>query len=182
MPDIFEPFIRTFFENGFGDVIVFIFTSAIFYAIISKSKIFGESTLIAGIISLISAFLISFWIPVFTGFSFISSLSAFFTQATAILLFIIIGFLAASFFYPDMPKMLADQFTKRSTLYTMLALAIALFVTSGLVSSFWSVFPPSAPGTPVLPTDVIVVAAGLIIFVTVLLIGANIASGGIHGG
>lgn len=175
--DIFQPAIKWFFEIGFGNVIVFILITAIFYAILRKIKLLGESEMINAVIAIIAAFLVGFWIPIYTGFSFVSSMAAFFAQSTAFLLFIIISFLLASFFYPDMVGMLTSQFQKRTTLYIMMALGLSLLIMSTLVSSFWSVFPPAKPGTSP-PTDILVVTAAIIVFIVVLLIASSVGRGG----
>jgi hypothetical protein len=177
MTDIFTPAIKWFFEIGFGNVFVFILTTAIFYAVLRKTKILGESEMINAVIAIVAAFLVGFWIPIYTGFSFVSSLSAFFAQSTVFLLFIIISFLLASFFYPDLVGMLTAQFQRRTTLYMMMGMGIALLVMSTLVSSFWSVVPPAKPGsTP--PTDILLITAAVIIFVVVLFIAAAVGRGG----
>jgi len=176
--DIFTPAIKWFFEIGFGNVFVFILTTAIFYAVLRKVKILGESEMINAVIAVIAAFLVAFWIPIYTGFSFVSSMSAFFAQSTAILLFIMIAFLLAGFFYPNLAGMLTDQFKTRGTLYIMIGLGLALLIMSTLVASFWSVFPPAKPGTVAPSTDILLVTAAVIIFVVVLLIAASVGKGG----
>jgi len=175
MPDIFEPVIRKLFDIGFGNVIIFFLSSAIFYALLRKSKILGESEAINGTVAIITAFLIGFWFPIFTGVSLVPSLTAFFSQATAMLIFIIAGFLMAAIFYPNLTDMLTEQFARRTTLYVMLALAVALFITSGLVSSLWSMASvPKKPGeAPGQSPDIYLIAAALILFIAVLLIGAS---------
>lgn len=175
--DIFTPALKWFFEIGFGNVFVFILVTALFYAIFRKGKILGESELINGAIAIIAAFFVAFWIPIYTGYSFVSSLSAFFAQSTAILLFLLISFLMAGFFYPDLVGMLADQFKSRHTLFIMMGLGLALLVASTLISSFWSVFPPSKPGTTP-STDIIMVTAAIIVFIVVLIIAAAVGRGG----
>jgi hypothetical protein len=176
--DIFTPAIKWFFEIGFGNVFVFILTTAIFYAVMRKAKVLGEKEMINGVVAMIAAFMVSFWIPIYTGFSFVSSLSAFFAQSTAIFLFFMISFLAASFFYPDLAGMLTEQFRKRTTLYVMLGLGIGLLVTSTLISSFWSVSPPAKPGAAAPATDILLVSAAVIIFVVILIIAAAAGRGG----
>jgi hypothetical protein len=176
--DIITPAFKWLFEIGFGNVFVFILATAIFYAVFKKSKILGESDVISGSIAIVAAFLISFWIPIYTGFSFVSSLSAFFAQATALLLFLTISFLMASFFYPDLMGMLTRLFESRHTLFVMMGLGIALLVTSTLVTSFWSVFPPATAGSITPSTDILIIVAAVIVFIVVLAIAASVGSVG----
>jgi hypothetical protein len=179
MPDIFEPVIRKLFDIGFGNVIIFFLSSAIFYALLRKTRILGDSEMINGTVAVLTAFMIGFWFPIFTGTTLVTSMSAFFAQATTVLIFIIVGFLMAGIFYPDLAGMLAEQFKHRTTLYVMLALAIMLFITSGLVSSLWSaVVTPRKPGEPAgASPDIYLIGAALILFIVVLLVGASAAIG-----
>jgi hypothetical protein len=178
--DIIQPALKWFFELGFGNVLVFVLTTAIFYAILRKAKILGESELINAAIAIIAAFFVGFWIPIYTGYSFAASMSAFFAQSTAIFLFLIISFLVAGFFYPNLTEMLTEQFKYRHTLYVMIGLGIALLVMSTLVSSFWSVFPPTQPGAVTPSRDILLVTAAVIIFIVILLIAASVGTGGGH--
>ena len=68
--------------------------------------------------------------------------------------------------------MLAERFTRRSALSAMIALGIAILVTSGLMSTFWSGLygGGGAPGQPMPSTDVILLSAGLIILLVILII------------
>ena len=177
MTDIFEPVIRKLFDLGFGNVIVFFLVSAIIYAILRKSKMLGESELVNGVISVIAAFLVGFWFPIITGVTLVPSLTAFFAQSTTMLIFIVVGFLFASIFYPNMTEMLMEQFKRRTTLYTMIALALALLITSGLISTMWSLASvPKKPGeSPGVSSDVSLIAAAVIIFIVILLIGGSAA-------
>lgn len=176
--DLITPALKWFFEIGFGNVLVFILTSAIFYAMARRSKVLGESELINGLIAIVAAFFVAFWIPIYTGFSFVSSMSAFFAQSTAILLFLVISFLIAGFFYPDLVGMLAAEFKSRHTLFVMMGLGLALLIMSTMVSSFWSVFPPAKPGTSP-STDLLIITAAVIVFVVILLIAASVGRGGL---
>jgi DMSO/TMAO reductase YedYZ heme-binding membrane subunit len=173
--------IKWFFEIGFGNVFVFILTTAIFYAVIRKSKILGESEVINGVIALIAGFLVGFWVPIYSGFSLVPSLSAFFAQSTVFLLFIIISFLLAGFFYPDLMGMLMSQFKSRHVLFIMMGLGIGLLVMSTLITSIWSVIPSAKPGAGgVAPsTDILIITAAIIIFVIILMVASSLGRGGI---
>jgi len=174
MADILEPMVKKFTES-FSSVLIFVFVFTIFYAILRKSKVFGESPAMNGAVSFVAAFLVT-WFSV-SIMPLTTALSTFFTQGTALLLFIIFGIIAASLFYPDLPKMLADQFKSRGTLWIMIILGMVLFVTSGIISVFWAqATQPPKPGETRPATDVVIVSAAIIIFVVVLAIAA--AGGG----
>ncbi len=171
--NIFEPIIRRLIEVGFYEFLLFLFSLAMFYALLKKSKVLGESPLINAVIAFVGAFLV-FGYPVIIGISLTMPLTTFFTQAVIWILLIFVGLLLASFFYKDLPGMLAEQFKRRTTLYEMLAVGLVLLVTSGLISVLWQgVAAPAAPGAPTPPQDVLLIAAGVIIFIVVILIGAS---------
>lgn len=177
MSSPFEIVVQNMVNLGFYNFIFpFIITSAIFYALLRRSKVFGESIVVNAVVSLSIAFMI-FGYPVIAGVSLATPLATFFTQATVWLLIIFVGIIIASLFYPNLSDMLTKQMTHRTTLFMMIALAIALFVTSGLVTVFTGTFnKPVTPGSPPsIPTDVILIAAGLIIFIVLLLIATAIA-------
>jgi predicted neutral ceramidase superfamily lipid hydrolase len=176
MADLFKETITKMIDLGIFNIFLFCLALAIFYAIIRKSKIFGENIAVNGVIAAMAAFFI-FAFPSIFGADLITPMSKFFTQGLTMILFIIFGFIAASLFYPNLPGMLAKQFERRSTLYIMIALGITLFVTSGLIAAF-TTSPPPKPGTVGPPTDIILVAAGVIIFIVVLIVASSIGKGG----
>lgn len=175
MANVFIEGISRLVGIGAFEILVFILSIAIFYALLRKSQLFGDSVATNGAISFIIAFLIIAFTAL-SGFRFGPPFSAFFSQGLVILLFIIFGFVGASLFYPDLTKMLAEQFTRRTALYVMIGFGIALFVTSGSINVFFaSPTGPPKPGESAIPTDVIILSASLIIFVVILLIAAAVA-------
>lgn len=174
MADVFQPVIDQLIGLGFLNALMLLFFSVILYAVLKKSKILGESDVLNGIIAFIAAFFV-FIFPFITGINLIPNFSVFFTQTVVILLFLIIGFIMAALFYPDMPSFLAEHFTHRSILSTMIALALALFIISGLVTSLLASFtsPKLGGGGTGPSSDVLIIAAGLIIFVVVLIVASS---------
>ncbi|MCD6371232.1 MAG: hypothetical protein J7L39_00750 [Candidatus Aenigmarchaeota archaeon] len=167
-------------DIGFFDILTFALVSAIFYGLLKKSKIFEGNVFLDGVVSIVIGFFTLLY-KIVTGVSLLAPLATFFTQWFSVLLAFFIGAIVASMFYPDLPKMLGEQFKRRSTLWAMIALGIGLFVTSGLISTFISGLggggqgkPGTAPGPP---TDVIIIGAGLIIFIVILLIAASTTRG-----
>ncbi|MEM7825389.1 MAG: hypothetical protein QW412_00840 [Candidatus Aenigmatarchaeota archaeon] len=179
MVDLFTQIVEQLDKLGFFNFFIpWLVTLAIMYAILQKSKVLGESTLINGVVALSIAFMV-FAFPVLSGFSLATPLSLLFTQTTSILLFFFVGFLFASLFYPNLTQFLVQQFTRRTTLFAMIGLGIALFITSGLVGTFWSsASKPPEPGKAGLPQDVIYLTVGIILFVVVLMIASSLARTG----
>lgn len=173
MPNIFEPVATKILELGILDFFVFIIVAAVFYALLKKSKILGGSPVVDGAVAISIAFFVFLyrWI---TGFGLVNPFSMLFTQATAILLLFVFGFLAASMFYPDMIKWLPQTFAKsRSMLIIMIVIGLTLVITSGLIAVFWTT-PPTQPGAAGPQANIILIAAGLIIFVVIVIVASAV--------
>ncbi len=173
----FDAVVQTMINLGFYNFIFpFIITAAILYALLRKSKVLGESVVINAVLALSVAFMI-FGYPVIVGVSLATPLATFFTQATVFIIIVFVGFMLASLFYPNLGTFLTERIKSRSILFLMVVLAIALFVTSGLITVFvGNLGKPAAPGSaPTTPTDVILIAAGLIIFIVLLIVATGIA-------
>ena len=177
MADIFKPVIEKMVDLGMGNLFIFMLGAAVFYALLKKSQVLGESEMINGIISILAAFMI-FWFPSLIGMSLVVPMTQFFTQSLVILLFLVFAFMASSMFYPDLQKVLGEMFTRRSTLWVMIVGGILLFITSGLIQTLWagSMTPPK-PGEVRVSSTISVVAAGLLVFVAVILIASASLSG-----
>jgi len=173
--NIFEPVIRRMYDLGILNAFLLFMFAAIFFAVLNKSKVLGESVAINAIVSFIVSFFI-FIAPIIIGVNLLPNISLFFLQSASILLFVFMALLLSSFFYPDLPQMLAKQFVRRTTLWAMLGLGAALFVTSGLVSSFWRI--GGGDAATGVSSDVIVIAAGLVLFVVFLMIASAATRGG----
>lgn len=185
MDSLFQPIVQKLIDLGFYEFFFpWLITAAIFYGLFSKSKILGESHVLNGAISLAIAFLI-FGFPVVTGVSISLPLSMFFMQATTIILFLVVGFLFASLFYPDLLSFLPKAFARRSVLWIMIVAGVALFITSTLVTVFTQPLTnktrqtsPTGEIIPAPPQDVIIIAAGVIIFIVLIVIASAVVSSG----
>lgn len=174
-----ENLVTNLLNLGAYDIILFAFFAALFYAVLRKTKILGDSPVLLGVISLGLSFLI-FGFPVITGAgSLLFNFTTFFTQIGVIGVVFLVAFLLASFFYPNMPEMLAKSFTHRSALVAMIALVIVLFLTSGLVQVFWqaTLSPPSnsisSKAAPI-PQNILLFVAGISIFMIMIIIAAYV--------
>jgi hypothetical protein len=177
MAGIIENLINNLLEKGFFDILGFALVTAIFYGLLKKTKVLGESVVINGVVSIVAGFFI-FGAPVLAGYKpLIYALSAFFTQATMWLLMFLLAFLAAAFFYPNMAEWLPKVIFRRTMLWVMLGLAFGLLVMSGFISVLWEtmVTPLGSPSTkePGPAQDTYILVAGLIVFVILIIIAAS---------
>lgn len=181
MADIFQPFIQKLVDFGFYSFFFpWIVTTAIMYGLLRKSKVFGDSATMNGTIALSVAFLI-IGFPLLFGNPtvFALPLATFFTQATVVILFLAVGFIMASFFYPNLTGFLTGAMKHRSLLGAMIAVAFGLFITSGLLNILLSNFNrPSPTGEQTgPPLDVVTISSGIVIFVVVIIIATVVARG-----
>jgi hypothetical protein len=177
MSDVFAPIVTRLVSLGFFNLLTFILAMTLIYALLRQRKIFGDNALINATIAFSIAFFI-FAYPIITGISLVTPITTFLSQAFVFILVFFIGFLVASIFYPDFPKVLSDFFKSRNVLFSMIALSVALFVTSGLVGVIY-IYSSSGPSNqPSAPRENILLIAGLIIAVVLLLIAGSIRSGG----
>lgn len=171
MANVFETVVQKLIEVGFYDLLIFIISLTIFYAILRKVKILGESPIVNAALAFSIAFLI-FGYPVIVGFSLTLPLVTFFTQSFVWILVFFIGFLIASFFYPDLPKFLAEKFTSRSMISIAIVIGLVSVIISGLIGVLWAT-PPGEGGIQI-PLDTTIIAAGVIIFVILLIVAASV--------
>lgn len=174
MVNVFELLIQRLVEVGFYDVLIFIIALAIFYAILRKVKILGDSPIVNAALAFCIAFLI-FGFPVIVGFSLTLPFVTFFTHSFVWILIFFVGMLIASFFYPELPKFLAEKFTSRSMISIALVIGLATIIISGMIGVIFAT-PPSEGGGIVLPMDTIAIAGGIIIFVILLIVAGSVAT------
>ncbi len=180
----FEALAQKLIELHFHDFLLpALITATILYGLLRKTKILGDSPVINGVLSLSIAFLI-FIFPQITGIALGGPLASFFTQAMVWILIILVGILLASFFYPNLTKMLTELFTRRTTFYIMIALGIALFITSGLLTAMiggvrlGARAPSNETAAPTTThIDIIIMAVGLILFIILIMIASAIGRG-----
>ena len=180
-PTGFEVAIEKLIEVGFYDFFVpFIITSILIFALLKKSKILGENTAVNGIIAITIGLLIMGF-PVLIGLSFTTQFATFFAQAMAWILILVVAAVIASVFYPDLNETLKSLGKSKNFLFIMLAMAMAIFVTSGLVGVFTLPGNEAATGieaeTPAPQTDIIIILAALIIFMVLMVVATAIVAG-----
>jgi len=183
MADIFSNAISFLLEKGFFNLLLWLFFSAIFYAILRRTKIFGESAVINGIVALTASFFI-FAFPYITGLSYIYNFSLYFAQISLFALVLVFALLLASFFYPNLWEFIQKTFQHRTQIWVMFALAFILLITSNLIGIL--TLPLSGqsssgsgkglPESPV-PQTVIIFLASIFIFLVLILIAASSVRG-----
>jgi hypothetical protein len=172
-----ESVIKNFLSLGVYDVILFAFISALFYGVLRKSKILGDSAVLNGIVAIGVAFLFLGY-PIITGTpSLLTSIVTFFTQVSIIAIIFLISFLIASFFYPNLTEMLTKKFTHRTTLFALLALGFILFLSSAAEVLWQPMLKPPSPSSPNIPKNITLFIAGISVFMLMLIIAASVVRG-----
>lgn len=129
---VFQQAIETLIELGFYKFFLpFILISAIVYAVLRKSQLFGESPIISGIISMSIAFFV-FGLPVLGGLSLVKPLTSFFGQITVVILIISFGLLMTGLFVPDLMGKLGEWATGGGIVWWMIVIVLLIAVSSGL--------------------------------------------------
>jgi len=172
MENIFATVVQRFVDFGFYDLLIFVLALTIFYAILKRSKVLGESTLINGVISFAVAFMV-FGYPVIIGYSLVTPFVSMFTQTTVFIMVFIIAFLIASLFYPDMPKFLAESFKTRGMIMNALAIGVGIAIMSGAVSVLWNA-PKGNEGLPGAPTELSIMAGAVIVLIIILILASSV--------
>ena len=127
MPDIFTSVIQKLQEIGaFNFLFPYILTSAIFYGLLRKSKIFGEpetNVAVNGVVSLVAAFMVLAY-PILSGVSIEGLLPPFFMQGLVVLLvFMIVLMIMGMFLPPNLPKVLSEGLLQGNKALAILLIA-----------------------------------------------------------
>lgn len=173
MENVFRLMIEKLIEIGFYEFLIFILGLGMFYAVMKRSKFFNELRFLPEVLSLVIAFLI-FGFPVLLNFSYVLPITKMFTQFFLFILIFFIGFMLASFFYPDLPTFLAGHFNTRSLLSISIVIAIAGAIVSG---SFQVIFasPPDEGGEPRVDSNLVTLTSGIVVFVILIIVAGAIS-------
>ncbi|MEM5815583.1 MAG: hypothetical protein QXL14_00845 [Candidatus Aenigmatarchaeota archaeon] len=166
---------------GFFNFLIFIIAFTALYAILKNKKIVSGNPIINGLLAFSFAFFV-FIYPIISGINIVVPFSAFITQATIIGTVFFLGILLASVFYPNILEFLQKTFTSRNILFGMIALSLALFVTSGLITIIYTSPSIGNEKTTISaknrgPDELSILIAGLIIVFVILLIASHISKG-----
>ena len=112
MANIFQIAVERLVDIGFYNFLLpFILFTTVLYAVLKKTQMLGDSPVIHGIIS-VTAGLFVFGVPVILGADLSGGLTTFLTQGVIGILVVIVGFLIASFFVPNLTEKLPEMFQK----------------------------------------------------------------------
>ncbi|MCD6483295.1 MAG: hypothetical protein J7K83_03455 [Candidatus Aenigmarchaeota archaeon] len=187
--NVFENVAQQLAEAGFFTYFLpFIIFTAFAYALLKRSKVFGDSVVLNGVLAF-SLGLLVFGSPFLLGIDLSRALSLFFVQAFSFLLVFFIGILISALFYPDLLKVLEETMKRRTTMYAMIALGLALFIISGLFSITYepgnqSVSTENGGGSGYISEQksnlrgLYILTTVLIIFIVIILIAGYVAKGG----
>ncbi len=144
MPSIFETVILNMRETGmFQFLLPFMLSSAIFYGMLRKSKIFGEPREVLSInavVALVASFMV--WAsPILLGIDMEMYLASFFLQGITATLVILVGLLIVSMFFPpdlgvQLAKTLNTQRVVGGILIIGLLVSVGLLFSSGMINIF----------------------------------------------
>lgn len=148
----FETVILRMRETGmFQFLLPFMLSSAIFYGLLRKSKIFGEPREVVSVnavVALIASFMV--WAsPILLGIDIEMHLASFFVQGVSATLVILVGLLIVSMFFPpdlaaQLGKALNTQKTVGGLLIFGILVATAVLVSSGMINIFLPKWLPAA--------------------------------------
>jgi len=172
----FEEAANFLIESGFINFLVpSILSFVFFYVLFEKLKLTTNKFLNALVSFSIS--LLVFIYPLISGMNIALALSYFFAQSFSFILVLVVGFLLASLFYPDLPKKLSIFFRTRGILAGMISLGVVFFLLSGLISVL---FPTSSTSSQYQQTQTVTdeltkfgVLIGLLAVFGVIMIAAS---------
>ncbi len=134
MANIFQIAVERLVDVGFYNFLLpFILFTTLLYAVLTKTKILGESPVVIGIIS-VSVGLMVFGLPVIAGVNLTQPLTAFLSQAAVFILVLVMAFLIGSFFYPNIMEKINEIFKLPGPFTWLLWIVIAAAVSVGLFS------------------------------------------------
>lgn len=169
-------------QLGFFQLLLFVLTSAVFYGLLRKAKLFGEpgqNIVVNGVVSLVAAFMV--WsAPTILGIDIQTATTTFFVQGISATLVVMVSLMITGMFAPEgLGKVLQENLKGKfltAVLVVGLIVGLGIFFASGVSNMFF----PSGSLTSGLNTDTItVIIIGVLMVVSVLVIvGIGGASGG----
>ncbi len=169
MVNIFQVAVERLVEIGFYNFLLpFILFTTVLYAVLRKTKVLGESVVIHGIISVVAGMFV-FGVPVILGTSIVPALTAFLTQGAIVLVVVLVAFLIASFFYPNIIEKLPDVFKGGGPAAWIVWATIAFAVSAGLFSIIGNPFKSLLKAIKV-PAELMTVTVAIFVILIILLI------------
>ena len=184
MVNPFETVILKLKDLGFFQFLLpFMLSSAIFYGLLRKSRLFGEpekNITVNAVISLTIAFMI--WAsPIILGINLQESLSKFFVQGMIGTLIILLGLMAAGAAFPKgLGETLGEKLKSGSRFWIGVIAAgifggIVILFTSGMIDIF---FPGFTTGEMEIPSDlmisiIVLIVLAVAVFAVVFFVGGE---------
>ncbi len=143
MPDVFTPVIQKLGEIGaFKFLFPYLLTSAIFYGLLRKSRVFGEperNVAVNAVVALVASLMVWAY-PVLAGVDIQTQLSTFFTQGLVVtLVFMLALMIVGMFLPPNLSEYLANNVFKGNKTWSVVAIGIFFaFIILG-TSGLWNV-------------------------------------------
>jgi len=182
MTNLFQRLILKWQELGFFQFLFpFMLSSAIFYGLLRKSRIFaamrGEEETPTEVVNAVVALVASFMIwayPILIGIDIGEALSAFFMQGMVVMLFVSVGIMIAGMFHPNIQDIFKENYKWAALVMVFLfvIVGIGLVLTSGLweVFGLGDVFGGGGVGSDLSDTIVSLVGLGLVFGVVMLIV------------
>lgn len=181
MANPFDFVIARLNQLGFFQLLLFVLTSAVFYGLLRKSRLFGDAdrnVVVNGVISLVAAFMV--WsAPTLLGIDLQTATTTFFVQGVSASLVVMVGLMITGMFAPEgLGKVLQENLKGRflaAVLVLGLIIAIGIFFASGISNIFF----PASTFSAGLSTDTItIIVIGVLMIISVLVIVGVGAGGG----
>ncbi len=169
MVNVFEIAVERLNELGFYNFLLpFILFTAIVFAVLRKTHILGDSVSINAVVA-VSAGLLVLGAPVLLGGDLIHPLTAFMTQSLVVMLVIIVGFMLASFFYPNITEKLGEIFKAPGPANWLIWGTVALAAVFGLFTFIGKPIGTAISGAKI-PSELISMVVIVFIVMIILLV------------
>lgn len=177
----FETVITKMWDLGVFHFLLYMLTSAVFYGLLRKSKLFGppeKNVVINGVVALVAALMVWAY-PVIVGVDIVEDFVVFFTQGLIAMMVIVIGLLTTSMFLPEgLAKGLKEAGLGKKfyggLLVIVLLIVFGILISSGLGNIF---FPGGIVSPSIAISEDIIITIGILILLIVT-VGVIVFVGG----
>jgi hypothetical protein len=180
MANPFDFVIQRLNQLGFFQLLLFMLTSAVFYGLLRKSKLFGEpdkNIIVNGVVALVAAFMV--WsAPTLLGIDIVTATTTFFVQGISATIVVMIALMITGMFAPEgLGKVLQENLKGKflaAVLVVGIIVGIGIFFASGISNLF---FPASVFGSGLSTDTITIIVIGILMVISVLVI-VGIGGGG----
>ncbi len=159
----------------------FMLTSAVFFGLLRRSKLFGDpdrNVAVNAVVALVAAFMV--WAsPVILGIDMETQMAAFFTQSMSATLIIIVGLLISSMFFKEgLAEQLSTKLNTSKSMGIVLAFGIliggGILLSSGLINVF---IPGGVSGQIQIPEDTLLIIGMMLLLVITVAVIVGVGGG-----